>query len=62
MTYLNQTIMLYTINLYNTVCKLYIDKNWKKNNMENWKPQNSQHNIAGKVAIFSKNWRRIDTT
>ena len=34
MTYVSQTIMLYTLNFYNTVCKLYLIKMQEKNKMD----------------------------
>ena len=31
MTYVSQIIMLYTLNLYNAVCQLYLNKTERKN-------------------------------
>ena len=31
MIYVNQMIMLYTLNLYNAICQLYLNKAKKKN-------------------------------
>ena len=30
MMYLSQIIMLYTLNVYSSVCRLYLNKTWRK--------------------------------
>ena len=39
MTYVSQIIMLYTLNLYNVVCQLYLNKNGGEGEREGGKEQ-----------------------